>query len=190
MLTFVASCTNRKDILERKYYASGKLMKTIERISKDSLYCIKYYENGHKQIEGLLGRDSSFFGFCKEYYKDGKLKWRGNIKNGYPLLFSRPGFSIKKDIIVDIEGKPDTLIVGKSYGLRVYIEGVYPDAFLVKYSNRNEVNKNIKDPDLYPYIIKPQKIGKLEIIIQLMDDDGTFHREGDEVSVHIPVVAD
>ncbi len=91
----------------------------------DSIF-VSYFNNNTLKEKGII-EDSLRKGLWKEWYSDGRLKWKGYFdeNNIRQINISQQ----TPDIIFD-NGKTD-LEVGKEYLVRVFVEGLHPEDMVI-----------------------------------------------------------
>ena len=175
---------------KKYYYKSGELWVEEKLVNKEKgIYYNKIYsKKGYLESEGYANNDAVPNGYRKEYYSDGRLRWRGNFKNGDKDIPD----SVWKNLIgqragLEIEGHPKILKVGQRYKLRSYVEGVDTDTYVVAYSNYEKIGYNKEDPERYPFYIIPKKAGNMDILYLFPDDDGYIIKGKPHLSFHLKV---
>jgi hypothetical protein len=173
LIGILYSC--QKDDVKKYYYDSGELLSEEKLVNKDKgIYYNKVYsKKGYLESEGYINKDGIGDGYRKEYYSDGKLRWRGFYEKGYKSM----PVSVWKNLVkqrsdIEIDGHPKVLKVGKKYKLRTYVEGVDTGSYRVTYSNYERIEKNIEDPEKYPFYIIPKKAGNMNILYLFPNTDG------------------
>jgi len=170
---------------KKKYYKTGELMyETYDVDKKEGVFHVKeYYRNGVLKKTGdckdVSNRKNLPIGQWKEYYSDGVLKWSGVYRDGVLQQSKISNNTIWPDIKhlskdIDIEGKPDSLILGQSYKIRLLMPSIHPRMYVVVDRNFKELKKNPNDFDRYTYIITPNIIGNFYIMIVFQNKNGDF----------------
>ncbi|MHB9054876.1 MAG: hypothetical protein ACYC2P_01810 [Paludibacteraceae bacterium] len=160
---------------KKYYYPSGKVMTVIQLIdASEGKYYSKFYdESGCLIIEGFVDSEGIPNGFRKEYYKDGRLKWRGNVDSlGIVLPDSIWGNMQNYFSAIEIKNHPTTLLVNHEYDLRTYVEGIHPDVYLVTDSNYNKLPKS--NDENFSYKFTPLKEGNIKIYLIFPDSNGNI----------------
>ncbi|MDR0874117.1 MAG: hypothetical protein LBN27_11735 [Prevotellaceae bacterium] len=173
LLLFLFACTNNKT--EKFYYDSGKLWYETYLVDeqKQTYHCTVYYKNGVVESEGTVLEDGTQNGEWKEYFSDGVLKWIGRIDTGHYVIRTKgmPDF-IHLPAKLEIEGNPKVLKIGETYKIRTIVEKVHPSIYRILVNVPNNIEKNKEDPDRFPSVITPQKIGKMYITLVFPNKDG------------------
>jgi len=154
--------------IKKKYYHTGelKLLEFFKIKGSDTIqyYSKAYYRNGRLLGEGPTLADGRLTGFWKEYFIDGNLRWQGNYNNGYRVYLEKgkiPDYK-KLTAYLEFEGKVKTVKVGKSYKFRTYVEGLYPNCYLVTNGLYRKIEYNEDETDPYPFSIYLDKIREKE----------------------------
>jgi len=177
VVIFLFCYCNKGNPVKKYYYDTGELKAEVQLIkidaNGDSIFFNKdYNKQGYVVAEGH-DKEGVCFGFWKFYYSDGKLEWRGEMKNGHRYIPDSILFNnYKQPTDIEIEGHPKTLEVGQEYKLRTYVEGLPLDAYIVTNSNFDELERNDIDPEKYPLKFTPKRAGKLNILIVFPDSNG------------------
>ncbi|TAJ04376.1 hypothetical protein DMA11_23915 [Marinilabiliaceae bacterium JC017] len=90
---------------------------------QDSTF-VCYFDSGAIKEKGIL-KDSSKIGLWKEWYSDGKLKWKGYFdeNNNREINISQQ--------IPDIVFNNTELEVGKEYLARIFVDGLHPKDMII-----------------------------------------------------------
>lgn len=172
IIFFFCSCTNNT----KKYYdQSGRLLITEKLINKhDSVFFTKIFnKKGYIEKEGYTDKFQTPHGIWKEFFSDGKLKWKGEIKNNKKCIPDSILFNaFYQPFGIDIDCKAKYLQKGANYKVRTYVEGIPDDAYLVTDSLLNPLSRNLIDPERYPFIFSPKKQGEFFIYIVFPDSNG------------------
>jgi len=178
IVTLSIVCISCKNEIKKEYYSTGELKYENSILNDSTAYLRVFYKNGKIQKEGKLNLKNQRIGHWKDYYSDGLLYWEGDYIDGH-LFISKPGEwpdYKKMSTQLEIYGNPDTLIVGNSYKIRIFMTSVDPTAYLVTYADYSEVEVNRENPDEFPYIITPKKTGRFEVLMTFPNELGKYIR--------------
>lgn len=188
-MIFLFSCKHNE--IKKYYYDSGQLWVEEKLVDKKaSIYYNKIYnKTGYLESEGYTNKNGIPNGFRKEYFSDGRLRWKGYFKNGNKDVPD----SVWKNLIhqrayIELEGHPRILKVGQTYKVRTYVEGLDTDIYVVTYCNYQKIEKNRENPDKYPFCITPKKPGTLDILYLYPNDDGYIIVGAPHLAFHFQVV--
>jgi hypothetical protein len=180
----------QKNDVKKSYYDSGELWVEEKVVDKEKgiFYSKIYNKKGYLESEGYSNKDGVGDRYWKEYYSDGRLRWRGNVKDGNKDIPD----SVWQNLVgqhagIEIEGHPKVLKVGQKYKLRSYVEGVDTDTYVVAYSNYEKIEYNKEDPEKYPFYIIPKKTGNMDILYLFPDDNGYIIKGNPHLSFHLKI---
>lgn len=180
LLIVLMSCQQNT---KKHYYKTGELKYETYNIGrKGNIFHVnEFYKNGVLKAEGnckdITEGKNIPIDHWKEYYSDGVLKWEGDYNDAGQRIISKngkwPDF-VHLPAHLAIDGNPDSLKVGYSYKIRILMPSVHPSLYIVSYENFKKIPLNPENPDKYPYIITPQKPGKLYILLVFPNKDGYY----------------
>jgi len=182
------SC-QRNDV-KKYYYNTGELWIVEKVVDKEKgiYYSQIYNKKGNLESEGYSNKDGLWDGDWKEYFSDGKLRWRGRVDNGHKIIEDSVWNNLEAQrAILEIDGHPKVLKIGQKYKIRTYVEGVDTDAYIVTYSNYKEIEYNKEDPERYPFYIIPKKVGNMDILYLFEDSNGYIKANDPHLSFHLRV---
>lgn len=166
------SCTDNT----KKYYDKFGNLLTIEKLinKHDSIFFTKVFnKKGYVEKEGYTDKFHNPYGIWEEHFSDGKLKWKGEIKNNKKYIPDSILFNaFYQPFGIEIDCKEKYLQKGRDYKVRTYVEGIPDDAYLVTDSLLNPLSRNLIDPERYPFIFNPKKKGEFFIYIVFPDSNG------------------
>lgn len=167
-----------KSPITKLYYEGGELEAIIERFENNLQYAKYYYKNGNLKAVGHFDKDDFYVGEWSEYYADGVLKWKGKFERGkrIDLINGKwPDFKSTNGYL-DIEGRPKILKLGESYKVRIILPDIHPDILLFTDKEYNEIQQNtdVNTFETYPYLIKPDSIGELILLLTLPNEKGEY----------------
>ena len=174
------SCYQKK---VKRYYDTGELKYEKYFSSKDTntFYVKEFYKNGVLKQEGNIIKHDLPDGHWKEYYSDGVLKYKCDYINGRAKLQnlsqngSWPNLDyISKNSKLEITGNIDTLKIGQQYKIRLLMNTVNPDSYIILDKNLEILKPNLEDPDRYPFIYTPTELGKVNFLVVFSNKDGYF----------------
>ncbi len=169
----ISCSTNCKE--ESYYYDTGELWVEEKLVDKkDSIYSTKIFnKKGYLEKEGYTDKFQNPIGLWIEYFADGKVKWKGEIKDKQYYLPDSLFLNMHNQYsYIEIEGSPRYLKKGNSYKMRTYVEGVPSTFYEVTDSMGYPFEFNKEDPENYVYVFTPNERGVFEIWIMFPDSSG------------------
>jgi len=123
----------------------------------------EYFPDGAlKYQKELVNADSSIW-LVTEWYSDSALKWHGYEINGIREL---PDINRADNCHLDVEGNPSSFKLNHNYNIRIRVDGIHPDDFLL-YGigcNVRPIGSNYN----YDFQIQPFEKGEMGLLLHVI----------------------
>lgn len=188
----LTSCSNNEKVFIH-YYDTGEVLGIDSLINEeDSISFVRlFYKNGTLKMKVNMDKYGNRIGYCERFYGDGKLMFKGYFdNNGQQTIFNEGDWPIfvNREAHIDVIGNTVLLKRGQKYKIRSYVEGIEPELYILTDEKFNKLSKNEEDPEIFPYVFEPQKIGVEYIKILFPNKDGAILKSSDHFSFPISVV--